>query len=288
MLIERKRSDTILVLHYTAANSLSSRNTFKDANKVSVHYMIDRDGTVLNYQNKEDHKCQGFVSLDKVAWHAGVSYWRNLSNINDYSIGIECVNLGNSEKNPVNTLYTQLDTSLYPHMSCYWDPFPEAQYLSLLSVCKDITNKFTIHPWNVVAHADISIGRKLDPGPFFPFYKLASNEIGMWPKNMHRYLKEAEKLIKNSRDVRTYVINALHRIGYGVFREDWDYYIYGNGRNNIKVFPSYKTDEYFFKCAVVAFKMHYLSKEYRNNILDASIDTQLITALMSLLSEYNI
>lgn len=288
MLIERKRSDTILVLHYTAANSLSSRNTFKNASKVSVHYMIDCDGTVLSYQNKEEHKCQALVPLDKVAWHAGVSYWRNLSNINDYSIGIECVNLGNSERNFSNTCYTKLDASLYPRVSCYWDPFPNAQYLSLLNLCRDVTSKFAIHPWNIVAHADISVGRKLDPGPFFPFDKLASNGIGLWPKNTNRYLQEAEKLLKNHLDAQSYVIGALHKIGYGVYREDWSYYIHGNQKNNIKVFPSYKTDEYFFKCAVVAFKMHYLSREYRNNTLDASIDTQLVTALMSLLSEYNI
>ena len=46
--------------------------------KVSAHFLIRRDGILLQ-----------FVSCDERAWHAGVSSWRGRANCNDYSVGIE-------------------------------------------------------------------------------------------------------------------------------------------------------------------------------------------------------
>ena len=51
--------------------------------KVSCHYLITRNGIV--------HK---MVNDNRVAWHAGKSKWRNINNLNYYSIGIEIQNKG--------------------------------------------------------------------------------------------------------------------------------------------------------------------------------------------------
>src|ERR1700731_4435775 len=51
--------------------------------KVSAHFVIGKDGSIV----------QTVSTFDR-AWHAGVSRdWRGRNNVNDFSIGIELVNL---------------------------------------------------------------------------------------------------------------------------------------------------------------------------------------------------
>ena len=74
-----------LVIHYTGMGDFQSALTrLCDPNaEVSAHYLINENGQVYN-----------LVCESKRAWHAGVSFWRGRSNINDCSIGIELVNPG--------------------------------------------------------------------------------------------------------------------------------------------------------------------------------------------------
>jgi AmpD protein len=46
--------------------------------KVSSHYLIRRDGALVQY-----------VPAEKRAWHAGASAWKGRERCNDFSIGIE-------------------------------------------------------------------------------------------------------------------------------------------------------------------------------------------------------
>ena len=65
------------------------RQTFIDAD-VSIHYILDRDGTVYCY-----------VPEDRSAWHAGKGEWlgdeKYTNKMNLYSIGIEVVGIGSME-----------------------------------------------------------------------------------------------------------------------------------------------------------------------------------------------
>lgn len=77
--------DTI-VLHHTAIASLeATAKWFADpASRVSSHYTIGKDGSVLQH-----------VSTFSRAWHAGVSRdIQGREHVNDFSIGIELVNAG--------------------------------------------------------------------------------------------------------------------------------------------------------------------------------------------------
>ena len=81
----RKQSIKFIIVHYTgmnkevdAINKLCSLNS-----KVSSHYFIKKNGDILN-----------LVPDLYVAWHAGVSSWKNFKSINKYSIGIEISNPG--------------------------------------------------------------------------------------------------------------------------------------------------------------------------------------------------
>ena len=59
-------------------------NIFKDKNsQVSCHWLISKRG-----------KLYKIVDEKNVAWHAGISYWKGDSMLNNKSIGIELDNIG--------------------------------------------------------------------------------------------------------------------------------------------------------------------------------------------------
>jgi N-acetyl-anhydromuramoyl-L-alanine amidase len=97
--------------------------------KVSSHFLIRRDGTLIQ-----------FVSCLNRAWHAGVSNWHGRERCNDFSIGVE---LEGSD----------------------FDPFDAAQYLTLKMLIASLISAYTIQA--IVGHSDIAPGRKTDPGPYF-------------------------------------------------------------------------------------------------------------------------
>ena len=76
-----------LIFHYTgmkSENAAIKRLTNKSS-KVSCHYFIKKNGEILN-----------LVPDLYVAWHAGISRWKNYSSLNKNSIGIEISNSGHN------------------------------------------------------------------------------------------------------------------------------------------------------------------------------------------------
>src|SRR5690242_1910204 len=79
----------MLVLHYTGMPSARDAiERLRDLSpptgvRVSSHYVVDEDGHILH-----------LVPEEKRAWHAGLSYWRGMTELNDRSLGIEIVNPG--------------------------------------------------------------------------------------------------------------------------------------------------------------------------------------------------
>ena len=130
----------ILVVHYTGMiGPTEALERLRDpATEVSAHYLISQSGHVIQ-----------LVSEKKRAWHAGISSWRNNSNINDRSIGIELENPG--------------------HEFGYQE-FSDPQINSLVNIARDIIVRHTIPKRNVVGHSDIAPTRKKDPGEFFVFF----------------------------------------------------------------------------------------------------------------------
>ena len=164
-----------LVIHYTGMGDFQSALTrLCDPNaEVSAHYLINENGQVYN-----------LVCESKRAWHAGVSFWRGRSNINDCSIGIELVNPGHDFG---------------------YRPFSKSQMISLTSLCKAIMLRHPIEKRNVVGHSDIAPRRKQDPGEKFCWKRLADNGIGLWP------LIQKNKIKENVDEE-----NLFSRIGYEV------------------------------------------------------------------------
>ena len=102
--------------------------------KVSAHFLIRRDGSVIQ-----------FVPVERRAWHAGVSCWRGRERCNDFSVGIE---LEGTEE----------------------DPFSDPQYAALIALLQQLRKTLPIR--DVAAHSDIAPGRKTDPGAQFDWARL--------------------------------------------------------------------------------------------------------------------
>jgi len=144
-----------VVLHYTNA-SLERSLALLTHGEVSAHYLIG-DGPATVYQ---------LVDENRRAWHAGDSQWDGRTWLNSSSIGIEIVNPG-------------FDTTPTGRV---WYPYSEAQIQSLIALLKDIVKRNNINPRYIIGHSDIAPLRKLDPGPLFPWKRLADAGLGVWPE----------------------------------------------------------------------------------------------------------
>jgi N-acetylmuramoyl-L-alanine amidase len=142
----------ILLLHYTGmADGQTALDRLCDpAAKVSAHYCIDEDGSVLR-----------LVPEDRRAWHAGASSWAGDADINGRSIGIELVNPG--------------------HEFGY-RPFTDLQMTALIDLATGVLDRHPIPPHRVLGHSDVAPLRKEDPGELFDWPALAAADIGLWPE----------------------------------------------------------------------------------------------------------
>ena len=126
-----------IIIHYTGMKTFEEayKKLCDKSSKVSSHYLIGRDGRIINLVDEKYR-----------AWHAGVSRWKGIDNLNNNSIGIELENPGHE----------------FGYIS-----FSKKQMDALILLCKEIKKRYDIKAEWVLGHSDISPGRKLDPGEKF-------------------------------------------------------------------------------------------------------------------------
>jgi len=147
---ERQNAIDILLLHYTgmaSAEAALARLT-DPAVKVSSHYLVYEDGGI-----------DQLVPEARRAWHAGLSSWQGVTDINSRSIGIEIVNRGHDFDYP---------------------DFPNAQINAVIALCRDVVERRGISKQRVLGHSDVAPVRKQDPGEKFPWARLAAAGVGLW------------------------------------------------------------------------------------------------------------
>jgi len=143
-----------LIIHYTTVDLPSSLKTLTEG-QVSSHYLVDQiDGVIFR-----------LVDEDRRAYHAGASYWKGHTFLNSSSIGIELVNYGYRDTQEGRV----------------WYPYTDKQIDSLLLLVKDIVKRHGIRPDRILGHSDIAPQRKSDPGPLFPWKRLADAGLIPWP-----------------------------------------------------------------------------------------------------------
>tara|TARA_B100001057_G_C22596847_1_gene851202 strand:+ start:73 stop:801 length:729 start_codon:yes stop_codon:yes gene_type:complete len=172
-----------LIFHYTGMkneiNAIKKLTNIKS--KVSSHYIIKKNGDIIT-----------LVPDLYIAWHAGISRWRNIKSLNKYSIGIEISNPG--------------------HGSNYKN-FSKKQIVSILKLSKLLIKKYKIKPQNILGHSDIAPDRKKDPGEKFPWRFFAKYKIGLWHSISNRILIQSRGKMLNKVEKKAFLKN-ISKIGY--------------------------------------------------------------------------
>ncbi len=149
--LKREKEFTAIIIHHTGNTAFDESGwarvaegvrkwlTTKDANFVSAHFQINRDGAIIQLCDPTKYE----------AFHAGKSeHWNQdlrkvVSDWNRYAVGIELVGDGNN------------------------NPYTPEQYASLINLSKELLTVFPINIKNILGHEEIAPGRKTDPGYLF-------------------------------------------------------------------------------------------------------------------------
>ena len=174
-----------IIFHYTGMKRQSDaiKRLTSIKSKVSSHYLIKDNGEIVV-----------LVPDLYVAWHAGVSSWKNFKSLNKNSIGIEISNPG--------------------HNSNY-KKFSKKQIKSILKLSRFLIKNFNISQKNILGHSDIAVDRKKDPGEKFPWEYLAKFGVGKWHSLSKKTLiyKRLKKI--NLINEKKFYYNLL-KIGYSM------------------------------------------------------------------------
>jgi len=141
-----ERRVAFVVIHFTGDDSATRalRTLTSPREQVSAHYLIGRDGTIVQLVDERAR-----------AWHAGESRWGTVTDLNSASIGIELDNNG-------------------------VEPYPPVQIDVLLQLLADLRQRHRLRAASFLGHSDVAPARKPDPGRLFPWRTLAANGFGLW------------------------------------------------------------------------------------------------------------
>ena len=213
-----------LIIHYTALKNCSESLKYlcNKSKKVSSHYLISQQGDIYN-----------LVSEKMRAWHAGISCWKNETDINSTSIGIE-LDYSPNHKNNI---------------------FKKKMIESLINLIKALKKKYNIHNNNILGHSDISPYRKSDPGPKFPWKKLAKFDLVYFPAtkknkkqlNLESWFKKNKLTRKKS-----IALFVLGYIGYDI---------------SLSI-----ENSSFFKYLIKSYQYHYFSSNISCQLDDKTYD----------------
>ena len=224
----RKVPVQALILHHTGGNLAGSYEVLqgrKPSHRVGIHYLVT---------DENPPRVIAMVPESKAAYHAGKSGWRQFDGLNQPSIGIEIINL---------------DGNIHP--------YPAAQQELVAKLCADILRRHpSILPTEVLAHSDIAIGRKIDPGLLFPWADFAARGIGAWPlqADVEAFLKTSAKV--DAAEVR----RLLLTYGYAV-----------------------ESGDAGLKLALEAFQRHFRGKK-----VDGLADAESVAILRALVKRYRV
>jgi len=170
-----------IIFHYTGMKSEKGaiKRLTTPNSRVSCHYFIKKNGQIIR-----------IIPDLYVAWHAGISSWKNDNYLNLNSIGIEMSNPGHS------------------HGYCNFTP---SQIKSIIRLSKKLKKKYKIKEENILGHSDIAPLRKKDPGEKFPWKLLHKKKICLWHNLSKKNCNKLRK-IKLANSEKFYKL--LFKFGY--------------------------------------------------------------------------
>ena len=167
----RSEEITHILLHFMSDVIANPQNPY-DIDKaydilqnagVSVHYIIDRQGTIY-----------ALVPPDRIAWHAGKGTWKGNpayeNRMNRYAIGIELLGMGTKEEMSLYLSADQYDALSPEHIG-----FTSQQYKALSELIPTLAQAYPAIRLTrdfVIGHNEYS-PNKNDPGSLFDWSKLS-------------------------------------------------------------------------------------------------------------------
>jgi N-acetylmuramoyl-L-alanine amidase len=184
-----------VILHYTSADLARSLELLTRG-EVSSHYLISDEAKPRIYR---------LVDENRRAWHSGDSTWQGRTWLNASSIGIEIVNPGYSQD---------------ANGQRVWHAYSEAQIERLIELLKDIQTRHGLPVDSIIAHSDVAPLRKVDPGPLFPWQRLAEAGLIGWPDA--EAVRQQQAALPGLPDA-TWFQRALAGVGYNLpVSGEWD------------------------------------------------------------------
>lgn len=179
-----------IVLHYTASGSMDGSVAWlcDPASEAAAHFVIGRDGKIVQLAPLYDR-----------TWHAGGTRNRpsqlfGRGNVNGRTISIELMNWGPLRRDAHGQVWSVAgptprrftgevfeaepsNTRMFNNEAyALWEAFPEPLMVSLIDIMRDILAALPAighrGPAGCVGHEDVDPGRKIDPGPAFPWYRI--------------------------------------------------------------------------------------------------------------------
>ena len=187
---KRKKSDVkFLIFHYTGMKSerAAIKRLTNIQSQVASHYFIKSNGEVST-----------LVPDSYIAWHAGISAWKNFTSLNKNSLGVEISNPG--------------------HQFGY-KKFSKKQIKSLIKLSKFLIKKYKIKKKNILGHSDVAPDRKKDPGEKFPWKILSKKNIGIWHNLDSKKIKKFRRKKCNQSSLLKFT-NNLFKIGYSRYSQN--------------------------------------------------------------------
>ena len=202
----------LIIIHYTALKNTEEAISYlcKKEKKVSSHYLISQDGRVYKLVHDKYR-----------AWHAGLAFWQDATDINSISIGIELDYSPNGQNNRFSSIMIS----------------------SLKKLILKLKGKYKICKNNILAHSDVAPFRKRDPGKFFPWANLSASKIIL---NFNKIKKNQIKIIEKwfhynkIKSKKKIIIITLSLIGYDT--------------RNIHKYPK------LYNKLIIAYKLRYLNQ----------------------------
>ena len=165
-----------LVIHFTGGGEAGAIETLTTPGGVSAHFVVGEAGTITQ-----------LVDLDRTAWHAGKSAWRDVTgSLNQVSIGIEVANLGDAIEGspgayraygrpiPDDRVVVARHANGGPARP--WHTYPEAQIAAVTALARALHAAFGFE--DIVGHDQIAPTRKVDPGPAWPMASFKAAVFG--------------------------------------------------------------------------------------------------------------
>lgn len=166
-----------MLIHYTGSRGADAalRWLTKPAARASAHLVIGRDGVVTQ-----------LVPFDRIAFHAGPSWWNGRPGLNSRSIGIELDNagcltrLGDHWQTWFGSTIESKEVIEAPHRPGGpvrgWHAYTQEQLVSALAVGSLLIEHYGVQA--ILGHDEVTDGLKQDPGPAFPMEIFRSTLLG--------------------------------------------------------------------------------------------------------------